>query len=1200
MNSKPLPVKITMYGRGRAPLNNCRVYFTIRFFLLTLVCLFSALCLNAQDCIPMTTNVSQGQNYILETVPRIAGYNPATTGYSTCNVMQTVQYFDGLGRPVQTIAIKGSAQLNDVVQPIAYDAYGREPVKYLPYVSVVNDGSYKPDALAGSAGYQTSDQYNFYNSPPASTGVSPDPYPSASTSIEPSPLNRVLEQGAPGASWQLTGTTVTSGYTSGHTIKVIYANNDGVTYWAQQYNVAVGTGSARALSYVAKYGTDQLYVTITQDENWPTTQTIDTRLNTTEEYKNKDGRVVLKRTYNLIGSSTIQVLSTYYVYDDLGNLCFVLPPLAGGDAAANISQTVLNNYCYQYQYDSRNRITGKKIPGKGWEYTVYNITDQPVATQDSLQRFAKEWIYTKYDGKGREIMTGIWTNGGTAISQAGLQTAVYAVSALWETPLITGNGYTTAAWPASQATPLTIDYYDSYAGIPNWPGYAVPSGAEANVHGLPVASQVAVLNTLTNGTPSMLWTEHYYDGRDRNTLTYRQHYFGGVASINNFDAITTTYNFNNQPSSITRQHWNTSSTTTPLLTIANQYIYDHMGSKLETWEQITNGSNAPNPANRYLISQVAYNEIGQLWSKNLHSTDSVNFLQNIAYAYNERGWLLNSNSPVFEERLQYNQVTGVTGISPLAQYNGNIASQSWGTATAPNSSSFVYSYDVLNRLTQGRSADNKYIERGISYDMMGNINTLSRVYNSVLIDSMTYTYNSTNQLQSVYDKSPDAGTIGYKTGNWTYAYDGNGNMATDNSKGIGQIIYNLLNLPQSIAALNTTYTYDADGQKLRRVIGTVTTDYIDGIEYDSGALTFIQTEEGRALPNGTTLYNYEYSLSDHLGDERVTFDSHTTTPTIVQQDNYMPFGMDISVGSVVNPQNNYLYNKKELQQNLQQYDYVARLYDPVIGRWTKTDGKAELYFSTSPYVYALNQPTNAIDPDGKVVIFINGLYVGHQGDSFGKIDASYWRGDVTYTSQNGLTRTVYREFDTWAMTQLNDEKALYFDGQRGGPLSASFRESAGLFDGRRQVKSIIANLAKDPQGNIVESIKIITHSLGAAYGKGFVKALKEYIKTLPPAIQKQIKIDLVADFDPFQAGDLRADPNILTMQFIHARFWNFLGFGGLANEKEPGAIVRDTTDEDDSSDHNILTFLYDISYLTPGTYVWDKNTKTWVQAPPQN
>lgn len=108
---------------------------------------------------------------------------------------------------------------------------------------------------------------------------------------------------------------------------------------------------------------------------------------TTEEYKDKEGHVVLKRTFNLVGS-TVQVLSTYYVYDDLGNLAFVLPPNSNADAGitSTSNQTTLDNLCYQYRYDERNRQTEKKLPGKGWEFMVYNKLDQVIFSQDANQR----------------------------------------------------------------------------------------------------------------------------------------------------------------------------------------------------------------------------------------------------------------------------------------------------------------------------------------------------------------------------------------------------------------------------------------------------------------------------------------------------------------------------------------------------------------------------------------------------------------------------------------------------------------------------------------------------------------------------------------------------------------------------------------------------------------------------------------------
>ena len=956
-------------------------------------------------CAQMVAVPSQDKNYVATYTPRVALNNSSDIATNACDVMQTIQYFDGLGRPLQTVQVKGSPNRNDIVQPVAYDQFGRETAKYMPYTtSYGQPGAYRPTALTDNTGnYGGSDQYNFYHPPGTSynitqlnNNVAHIPTPYAITAFEPSPLNRAIEQGAPGDAWQLTGTVNTSGTLSGHTVKMVYLCNNTTalsdtanSLAVPLYAATINSDQSRTLVWdnTTTYGAGQLYVNVTKDENWKSG-----RGGTTEEYKDKEGHVILKRTYNYT-AGTLQRLSTYYVYDDFGNLAFVLPPAAKADSALS-DQTTLDNLCYQYRYDERQRLIQKRIPGKGWDWMVYNQLDQLVLIQDLEERDGNnEWKVTKYDGLGRVIMTCLW-NDGNRLTQTQLQSNIYA-SAQFDiaaTDNSTAYGYTMSSYPSTLTnTPLTINFYDGYAHIPSvYFQYftSIPTSASTMTRGLLTATATNVLPT-----SGLLFGIHYYDDLGRNIQNWQQHYYNTVIGGANYDVVTNSYNFSNQLTYTTRKHYNSSNNNTnlpgaaPIVTIANQYLYDNTGRKLKTWETINNGTSTS--GTRTLISQIQYNEVGQVMAKHLHSTDSVSFLQDINYTYNERGWLNQSSAQLFEEQLQYNKVNNITGITPTAQFNGNIASQSWGLGATPNSSSFTYKYDELNRLTSGVSADGKFSERGITYDVMGNIQTLSRVYNNVLIDSLNYAYTG-NRLQSVYDKAPDTGPIGYKTGNYTYGYSLNGNMTVDNSKGLG-ISYNLLDLPYQIFGNKTiTYYYDANGQKLRREsTGSGNTDYVAGIQYDgttTRSLTFILTEEGKAVPNGST-YNYNYYLTDHLGNTRVSFDSQSTTATALQTDDYLPFGLEINT-STNGTKNEYLYNKKELQEELTLYDYGARFYDPVIGRFTSVDPMAEVSRRWSTYAYSYNNPTRFTDVDGMIPgDFLNddGKKIGSDGKNDGKV-----------------------------------------------------------------------------------------------------------------------------------------------------------------------------------------------------------------------
>ena len=118
--------------------------------------------------------------------------------------------------------------------------------------------------------------------------------------------------------------------------------------------------------------------------------------------------------------------------------------------------------------------------------------------------------------------------------------------------------------------------------------------------------------------------------------------------------------------------------------------------------------------------------------------------------------------------------------------------------------------------------------------------------------------------------------------------------------------------------------------------------------------------------------------------------------------------------------------------------------------------------------------------------------------------------------------------------------------------------------------------------------------MGGVYGKGFVKALKHYIRTSKDPQVRKALITLVADFDPFQAGGKlgKADKDTYTQQFIHDGFWNILGAGWLANQKEEGA--DEVENNEAKSSHFAETFLDNIDDLQEGTYEWDNDKEEWI------
>jgi len=290
--------------------------------------------------------------------------------------------------------------------------------------------------------------------------------------------------------------------------------------------------------------------------------------------------------------------------------------------------------------------------------------------------------------------------------------------------------------------------------------------------------------------------------------------------------------------------------------------------------------------------------------------------------------------------------------------------------------------------------------------------------------------------------------------------------------------------------------------------------------------------------------------------------------------------------------NLYLYNAKELQTELELnwLDYGARPYDPT-GRlgWLSPDPMAEMYYSISPYAYVANNPINAIDPDGRLIIFVNGFT--NKSSEQGK--AAYWIENREVSSYlqgcNNCYTNVRAAFNERIMDHFMDYNDIYLDGSLGGgrgffkgSFSASSRYDAGFLQGLEDAKDILSSLAR-VNGVITESIKVVTHSMGTAYAKGYIRALLQIAES-NPELSNGLKISQF-DFDPFQAGSLNADPNVFTRQFTHK--------GIVADQRQNGLSDDNYFENPRQNSHFIRTFWDEIMNLQEGTYKYVNGS--WVR-----
>lgn len=487
------------------------------------------------------------------------------------NAQTDITYFDGLGSKSQIVNIAASTFRKDVITPVWHDAMRREDTRtYLPYVSSEMNAGYDPTPFVN--------QQEYYN------GIYPGDSPAYAEKIyETSPLNRVLGQINVGRDFRpgndIIRTTLHYESNTAHeVIRFVY-----------NYNTR---SIDRAVANNGFYPANTLLKNIVIDED--TLQTA--------SFADLQGHTVLTRSYIPTADNRPETVDTYYIYDDLGLLRWVLSPegvaALGSDATLAPDDDIAQQFCYVYDYDGRGRMTSKQLPGKGIEYMVYDKTDHLVMTQDAVMRGASapKWLLTQYDSHDRMI-------GQRMIeSQPGEDQAYFRNQF--------DNSHTNSLY--SRGTELIVVHYDNRDmqpdGLDFQPIAEVVSESDRDdrLTGLQTWQRTAIL---ASGGISGDHVEraYYYDYKGRVIQTVEKNHLGGISRT------STKYDFTGNV--LTSHEIHTGSKQEQADTKRTKFTYDHRGRLLMETSCINNSKSA--------VVKYSYDELGKQDSKYYYVQASI-------------------------------------------------------------------------------------------------------------------------------------------------------------------------------------------------------------------------------------------------------------------------------------------------------------------------------------------------------------------------------------------------------------------------------------------------------------------------------------------------------------------------------------------------------------------------------------------------
>ena len=837
-------------------------------------------------------------------------------------------FFDGLGRPVETVRVGAGGDFEDVAELTVYGHGDKVAERWLPVGTHSGGAFVAPASLIGEA-------KAFYGCDSPLTAFK----------YELSEEGRPVSMMRPGASKPR---IMEHGFCFDETVPIFDVDGEGRLVRQGYY----------------KEGT--LRFTIETDETSAYSRSV---------FTDFDGRKVAELEDDAW---------TFWVYDVCGRLRFTVSPEGARRLTADgvCNSTIVEQYCSEWRYDGRNRVTMSRVPGVAPTYYVYDRLGRLALEQDGCLRSRGQWRFYAYDSDKRLAVAGVtarisqlpWTR-----EELERKYAQSEISAVFDAAVDKDMHmcYRLENAPDRDYNLTNAWYYDSYDfWTSDW---ALPSDAEYAFERAPSRLGKPTGCAVMGGMGFPEFTVWLYDRRGRERARCRRQYTAEF-----IESTFTDCNFIGRPTrcrTVLSLPQGEFQTNPDEVTIDRCFSYMQDGGQLYAegirvdggkWERVYHD----------------YDAAGRLVRRSGGSDGAT------GYTLDAEGRVTAIANNSYSESLSFAANGLVTGKTTSVAYGGEKFVQR-----------MEYDYGDRRFLTAaicGESNLSPFTElfsETFDYDLNGNVTMINRGYPAVQEAAIEYEGNRVSRI--VDSSSPAMAVYAPRFAEGEYdrpiVYDQCGRITADRTRRIASILYNDRHLPIRFTMDNgntLSLSYNADGVKERE---TETSYYVTTVTRVENGDTVVREQKrarstlreyyGAVQRIGGKTRRLEWSGGFFTKDDNGRWHSHRyvrnslgsivaatdSAGTVEQAVCYYASGLPVYKAPNSIPATRRMHVSKEFEQfeSIDWYDNEARFYDPLLVRFTTPDPLALSYPSLSPYAYCANNPVNFIDPLGSDTINIS-------------------------------------------------------------------------------------------------------------------------------------------------------------------------------------------------------------------------------------